>query len=179
LKRLYEATDAFRNDRKTASISSAASFRDAAHVDHLPVSLLEAVFEVGDFDPLPQFLNETDDQIAEHECQVAVYPVPAEERLMVDRSQRLNRATPLHGTLVAVSMSGISFRLAESLPAVKRIMLRITNRIANQHVDAAAVVLRSLASANRCWTVICRFDKNLTFEQVHAIGRSIFAGTIV
>ncbi len=247
LQRLYDSNEGVSNhgdsnngpmfDSTTVpmTIRSASS---AAHREFdLSASLLEAVFEISDFDPLPQ-LSQPDENFSradfaprdaitalrenhhrhdapvqrsgqtsvwpheraeasrpipatgtgsdrrklprrESECQLAVYPCTTEERLTADRIAWLLHATQLKGTLVDVSMSGISFCLSEPLAADARILLRIKNRTIDEHVDTTAVVLRSRVAADGDWNVVCRFNKNLTFEQIHVVGRSLFAATIV
>lgn len=219
-----------------AGPSSSTEYRDY----DLSASLLEAVFEISDFDPLPQLIrgdddfNRTDSALRdraerlresrrrhdspapspapantwsrervethrpvrpiaaagsgidrrklprrESECQVVVCPCTTEDRLTADRISWLLHAAQLKGTLVDVSMSGISLCLAEPLAADSKILLRITNRTIDEHVDTSAVVLRSQATPDGDWNIVCRFNKNLTFEQIHVVGRSLFAATIV
>jgi hypothetical protein len=206
----------------------------------LTESLLEAVFEISEFDPLPHF-NFQDDEFGlglppdnllyppakhiapakkgvkapltgrqidsstspadrsgaaglsseqsaaerrklprrESECIVSVWPCRGEERLTGDRISWLLHSTKLKGRLMDVSMSGVAFHLTESLPAESRILLRIANRTIDKQVDTTAVVLRSRAARDGGWDLVCRFEKNLTFEQIHTVGRSLFAATIV
>lgn len=44
---------------------------------------------------------------------------------------------------------------------------------------ARAHVLRSVRAVNGSWTVVCRFEHPLTFEEVHRIGSHLFAATFV
>lgn len=115
----------------------------------------------------------------ESECTVSICLCRGEERLTGERISWLLHAAKLKGRLIDVSMSGVAFRLSEALPAGSRILLRIANRIIDKQVDTQAVVLRSRAASDGSWDLICRFSKNLTFEQIHTVGRSLFAATIV
>lgn len=198
----------------------------------LTESLLEAVFEISEFDPLPHF-NYREDEFGfgmlsgsphyaasarsatsksspadaaartvrqcpssnspeglsatdrrglprrESECVVSVCRCRGEERLTAERIAWRLHATNLKGQLVDVSMSGIAFHLEESLADGSRILLRIANRTLDKQVDVSAIVLRSRAARDGGWDVVCRFNKNLTFEQIHTVGRSLFAATIV
>lgn len=89
------------------------------------------------------------------------------------------QGSKLRGGLVDVSMSGVAFNLPEPLAPKTRVVLRIINRVLGKEVDATAKVLRCLDAAEGGVTVVCRFDRNLSFKQVHLIGRSLCAATIV
>ena len=76
-------------------------------------------------------------------------------------------------------MNGISLHLDQPLDAQAKVYLRICNRHIDQCLETAATVLRSKQGDDGQWTIICRLDKNLTFEQIHTIGKQLFASTIV
>ncbi|MBI3863944.1 MAG: PilZ domain-containing protein [Planctomycetia bacterium] len=228
LQRLYDAPGQIPLDQQSTRATLAAPIGDPEY--DLSASLLEAVFEISDFDPLPQLCRTEVDSLEsyivnrsradlpassrgtpalhpqnrseaprvirpapsaglasdrrklprrESECLVAVCPCTTDERLTAERIAWRLHSTQRKGTLLDVSMSGISFCLPEPLPADSRILLRITNRTIDEHVDTTATVLRSREAVNGGWTIVCRFNKNLSFEQIHVVGRSLFAATIV
>jgi hypothetical protein len=115
----------------------------------------------------------------ESECVVSVCRCQIEERLTAQRIAWMLHATKLKGQLVDVSMSGVAFHLMEPLTAGSRILLRISNRTLDKKVDASATILRSRAASEGGWDVVCRFNKNLTFDQIRTVGRSLFSATIV
>ena len=115
----------------------------------------------------------------ESECIVSICRCRDEERLTSERISWLLHATKLKGRLIDVSMSGVAFHAQESLAGGSRILLRIANRTLDKQVDTQAVILRSRAASDGGWDVVCRFNKNLTFEQIHTVGHSLFAATIV
>jgi hypothetical protein len=76
-------------------------------------------------------------------------------------------------------MSGIALYLPEPLEPGAKVLLRISNRTIDRYVDTTAVVLRCRQSLEGGCNVVCRFQKNLSFQQIHIVGRSLFASTIV
>jgi PilZ domain len=115
----------------------------------------------------------------ESECIVAVWPCLPDERLTAERILWKLHAAQLKGQLFDVSMSGIAVYLPSPLQPGVKVLLRISNRTIDRHVDTAAIVLRCRQSVEGGWNIVCRFHKNLSFEQIHVVGRSLFASTIV
>lgn len=112
-------------------------------------------------------------------CIVALYVLSPQEALTPDRIDWLLHSTRLKGNLVDVSMSGIALQIEEPVESGKRVLLRVSNRRLDQHVDCPGSVLRCSPARDGLWNVVCRLDKHLSFEQIHLIGKHLFASTIV
>jgi len=231
LQRLYDAGSSAGNGSKgpgPAMLPHLPLTSSSEETLDLTESLLEAVFEISEFDPLPHFSFRDDefdlglppvkrhasarqghagtspvdrtgpDVIGpdifavspsamdrrklprrESECIVSVCPCRSEERLTGERISWLLHSAKTKGRLIDVSMSGVAFHLMESLPAGSRILLRIANRTLDKQVDTQAEVLRSRPAPDGGWDLVCRFQKNLSFEQIHTVGHRLFAATIV
>jgi hypothetical protein len=115
----------------------------------------------------------------ESDCTVLVSPYSGDGRMSPERTGWIVHAAKTHGHLVDVSMSGVSVHLTDEFAPGTKIVMRISNRTLSRHVDASATVLRCRRDEETGWNAVCRFDKNLTFEQIHLIGRNLFAHTIV
>jgi len=115
----------------------------------------------------------------ESECVVAVVRCLPDERLTAERISWKLHAARFKGQLFDVSMSGIALYLPEPLEPGEKVLLRISNLTIDRYVDTAAIVLRCRPSVEGGCNVVCRFQKNLSFPQIHIVGRSLFASTIV
>jgi hypothetical protein len=155
--------------------------------------LVESVFAVSELDPLP-FVSRRDDTAtaslpsrparqkpAPHDGEntVLVCPYRGHDRLSPERIARLLKAAGTRGRLTDVGMSGAALLLAEAFASNTRIAIRVCSRVPGKYVDASATVLRCRHDEETGWNVVCRFDKNLTFEQIHLVGQDLFASTIV
>lgn len=112
-------------------------------------------------------------------CIVAVCLLSPEEALTPQQISWQLHAGRLTGRMVDVSMNGIALELPYSLEANTRLHMRISNRQLLQNLDISGSVLRSTAHGEGVWNVICQLDRKLTFEQIHTIGKHLFASTIV
>lgn len=113
------------------------------------------------------------------DCLVAVCAKPLHACLTTQQISWRLHSSQLVGRLVDASMNGLALQLPEPVAAKTRVYLRIANRHLDQHVDADASVLRCTPAGDGVWNLICRLEKHLTFEQIHAIGKHLFAATIV
>jgi len=132
---------------------------------------------------LPGLISPSRDRRAfprrESGCQVAICIQAPDHQLTSQQVDWQLHAGKTTGRLVDVSMNGISLHLDQPLDAQAKVYLRVSNRHLDQSLDTAGTVLRSKQGDDGQWTIICRLDKNFTFEQIHTIGKQLFASTIV
>jgi hypothetical protein len=112
-------------------------------------------------------------------CVVAVYRKRDVAPITQQHFNWLMRAADLTGGLVDISMSGAAFVLSERLEPGEPILLRISNPRFDRKLDAAAVVLRTSSVGSGEWKVVCRFERNIRFEQVALLGRHLRESSIV
>ncbi len=161
-----------KKDSKPSGSSTTPSGAAAFSPCRSPVHVPALAGPVPEPDP-PQFAQ------YEGDCTVLVRPFAGDNRPAPERIARLLQAVETQGVLVDVSMSGLALHLTHEVAPGTRVALRISNRAYGKRVDTAATVLRCGPEGDTGWNVVCRLDKNLTFEQIHMIGRDLFASTIV
>ena len=94
-------------------------------------------------------------------------------------------ASELKGRLLDVSMTGMALTLSEPLPEGTPVSLQVTSRSLDQPAEVTGRVLRCIALDKRDgdeesgWRLVCQLDDRLTFEQVHSLGKQMFAYTMV
>lgn len=112
-------------------------------------------------------------------CQVAVCARSSQTNLTPQHIEWALHAAELKGRLIDVSMSGLAMELAEPIEAQTRVYMRISNRNLDRKIDTCAKILRCVANGSGQWNIVCRLEKNLSFEQLHFLGKHLFASTIV
>ena len=112
-------------------------------------------------------------------CEVSVCPCAAHEGMTPQQIEWALHSTELKGRLVDVSMSGLALELSDPVEAQSRVFLRISNRNLDRRIDTSARILRCTSGGAGHWNIVCRLEKNLSFEQLHYLGRHLFASTIV
>lgn len=112
-------------------------------------------------------------------CQVAVCPRSAQCNLTPQHIEWALHAAELKGRLVDVSMSGLAMELAEPIEAQTQVYMRISNRNLDRKIDTCGRILRCVENEAGQWNLVCRLEKNLSFEQLHYLGKHLFASTIV
>lgn len=107
---------------------------------------------------------------------------------LLQRSPNLSwnlHASELKGRLIDVSMTGMALTLAEPLPEGTPVSLQVSSRSLDRPAEVTGRVLRCIAIDKRDgdedsgWRLVCQLDDRLTFEQVHSLGKQMFAYTMV
>lgn len=91
----------------------------------------------------------------------------------------LLHASRLKGELIDISMNGVAFVLSEQVEMEERLLLRMANHSLDTSVDASATVVRTVWDGESRFKVVCRFDRNLSFEQVHALGQHLAESRLI
>lgn len=91
----------------------------------------------------------------------------------------LLRSSPVGAELLDISMSGLALEVTEPVPENARLLLRLENRQFDRRLDTIAVVLRCEIEPDGSRRIVCRFERKLSFEQVHDFGRHLFRSAIV
>jgi hypothetical protein len=88
-------------------------------------------------------------------------------------------ASTLKGALIDVSVTGIALSLSEPLPTNAPLLLQVSSRHLAEPLEVAGSVLRCTALDGGQWRIICQLESRLTFEQVHLLGKQMFACAMV
>ena len=108
-------------------------------------------------------------------CIVAVHRVDIDKPVSPQQPDWHLHSTQLKGMLLDISLSGVAFLLPVPLAARDAIVLRLSSRYVDRVVDIEAEVLR-VTDVSGYSKIVCRFRRNLAFEDVRDFGRAI-AGT--
>lgn len=115
-------------------------------------------------------------------CVVSVCHRKGDSPINQQRMAWMLHASRTKGTLVDISMNGVAFLMEtadEPIEPDDRVLLRITNRRFDRHVDTTGRVVRASADETGGWRVVCRFDKQLAFDEVSTLGRHLFQSNLV
>lgn len=94
-------------------------------------------------------------------------------------------SSTLKGRLIDVSMTGMALAMSDSLPEGTPISMQISSRSMDRTTDVTGHVLRCMpiegpiADGEPRWRMVCQLDSRLSFEQVHSLGKQMFAYTMV
>jgi hypothetical protein len=75
-------------------------------------------------------------------------------------------------------MQAVSFQLGQPIAVGQSITLRLANGRLDSSLDTLATVIRSSQVGDH-WKIVCRFERNLTYEQIHDLGRQLFTSATV
>lgn len=95
------------------------------------------------------------------------------------QTEWLLHSSRLKGQIVDVGMQGVAFYLSEPIEIGSTITLRLSNSRLDTSFDVLARVMRVSSDGPEGWKIVCRFVKQLSLEQVHALGRHCFASPTV
>jgi hypothetical protein len=93
--------------------------------------------------------------------------------------QWLLHSSQARGRLLDVSRNGVAFLYSEALKSGDHLIVRMSNPLYDQPIDKPAVVLRSSRIGDGQWKTICRFQRNLTFDEVYVLGRPLVSPSFV
>jgi hypothetical protein len=103
------------------------------------------------------------------------------------RPRRILPATPpdAFGRMIDLGTGGVAFESDDDFLIGEELLLTLRADATGRGTAldlrrlARAAVLRTVRASNGGWTVVCRFERPLTFEEVHRIGGHLFVATIV
>lgn len=94
-------------------------------------------------------------------------------------AQWLMHTSRLRGEMLDLSMNGISFLLSENLDAEEMLFVRLENPHFSSQIDTVARVIRTSEVGDGRWKVVCRFLKNLSFDEAYEFARHVGAHQVV
>lgn len=112
-------------------------------------------------------------------CLVSVYRNENDAPVNQQEVRWLLHSSPLKGAIDDISMNGVAFLLPEPMESGGKLLMRLINRRLDRHVDTSGRVVRSTPDGLGEWKIVCRFDRNLSLDQVHEYGQNLFVTGLV
>ncbi|MEX0701014.1 MAG: PilZ domain-containing protein [Planctomycetales bacterium] len=112
-------------------------------------------------------------------CLVSVYRQHDDGPVNQQEVRWLLHSSPLKGAIDDISMNGVAFLLHETIEPGTHLLMRLVNRRLDRHFDTSGRVVRAIPDGLGEWKIVCRFDRNLSLDQVHEYGQNVFASELV
>lgn len=112
-------------------------------------------------------------------CLISVYCQPDDSPVNQQEVRWLLHSSPLRGAIDDISMNGVAFHLREPIEPGEKLLMRLMNRRLDAHFDTSGRVVRCTPDGMGEWRIVCRFDRNLTLDQVHDYGQNLFSSKVV
>ncbi|MEX2285996.1 MAG: hypothetical protein WD648_02830, partial [Planctomycetaceae bacterium] len=76
-------------------------------------------------------------------------------------------------------MNGVAFSANQALEKGDQIVLRLVTRVFDRSVDKQAVVLQSSSLGHGQWKTVCKFQQNISYDEVCVLGRRVISPALV